>query len=50
MVNHRIQLFQGISGTDHRSGVGFDQQDGSAVGGWTEFDRSARAPASLGTL
>jgi hypothetical protein len=24
-------------GTDQRLGVSFDQQDGSAVGGWTEY-------------
>jgi Domain of unknown function (DUF4288) len=28
--------FRGL-GTDQRLGVSFDQQDGSAVGGWTEY-------------
>jgi hypothetical protein len=27
------------TGTDHGNGVGFDQQDGSAVNGWTEFNQ-----------
>jgi hypothetical protein len=26
-----------VDGTDQRLGVSFDQQDGSAVGGWTEY-------------
>jgi hypothetical protein len=26
------------AGTDHRNGVSFDQQDGSALGGWTGHD------------
>src|SRR3954454_14386827 len=26
------------TGTDHRNGVSFDQQDGSALGGWTGHD------------
>jgi Glyoxalase/Bleomycin resistance protein/Dioxygenase superfamily len=26
-----------IAGTDQRLGVSFDQQDGRAVGGWTEY-------------
>jgi hypothetical protein len=37
-------------GTDHRNGVIFDQQDGSAVGGFQILTQSARTPASLGTL
>jgi hypothetical protein len=31
-------LREAMDGTDQRLGVSFDQQDGSAVGGWTEYD------------
>ena len=37
-------------GTDQRLGVSLDQQDGSAVGGWTEYGVIARTPPPLGTL
>ena len=34
----RRYLPETVSGTDHRNGVSFDQQDGSAVGGCTRYD------------
>ena len=27
-----------LHGTDHRNGVSFDHQDGSALGGWAGYD------------
>ena len=39
-----------IVGTDQRLGVSFDQQDGSALGGWTGYGVIGAMPAPLGTL
>ena len=39
-----------IAGTDHRNGVNFDHQDGSALGAAESTVQSARTPALLGTL
>ena len=37
-MNLTIDVISDIIGTDHRNGVSFDHQDGSALGVWTGYN------------